>query len=209
MFNDNKLLGSFNLEGIPPAPRGVPQIEVTFDIDANGIVNVKAKDLGTGKETEIKIVASTNLSEAEIKKMQEDAELHAEEDNRRREEIETVNHAEQMVYQTKKTFEENKDKVDQAKVGPIMVKIGELEDLLKAESRNVDKIKALMEEVNKDAQAVFMEMYAKAGAGAEGGAQDANFTESNDDGTFKKKKKKHADKSEDDTVVDTEASEKK
>ncbi len=112
-----------------------------------------------------------------------------------------------MVYQTKKTFEENKDKVDQQKVGPIMVKLGELEDLLKAESRNVEKIKTLMEEVNKDAQAVFMEMYAKAGAGAEGGAQDANFTEN--DGTFKKKKKKHADKSEDDTVVDTEASEKK
>ena len=213
MFNDNKLLGSFNLEGLPPAPRGVPQIEVTFDIDANGIVNVKAKDLGTGKETEIKIVASTNLTEAEIKKMQEDAELHAEEDNKRREEIETVNHAEQMVYQTKKTFEENKDKVDQKKVGPIMVKIGELEELLKAENRNVDKIKSMMDDINKDAQGVFTEMYAQAGAGADPmaqAAQDASFSES--DGTFKPKKKKHADKSDDsdeDNVVDTEATEKK
>ena len=104
MFNDNKLLGSFNLEGIPPAPRGIPQIEVTFDIDANGIVNVKAQDKGTGKEQEIKIVASSNLSEEEIQKMQEDAEKYAEEDNKRKEAIETVNTAEQMVYQTKKNF---------------------------------------------------------------------------------------------------------
>ena len=171
MFVDNKILGSFNLEGLPPAPRGVPQIEVTFDIDANGIVNVSAKDLGTGKEQSIKIVASSNLSEEDIKKMQEDAEKHAEEDNKRRDEIETVNSAEQMVYQTKKTFEENKDKVDQKKVGPIMSKISELEEALKSETRNVEQIKKLMEEINNDAQGVFSEMYAN-GQGAEG-AQDA------------------------------------
>jgi len=161
MFADNKVIGSFNLEGIPPAPRGVPQIEVTFDIDANGIVNVSAKDMGTGKEQSIKIVASTNLSDEEIKKMQEDAEKHSEEDKKRKEEIETVNQAEQLVYQMKKTFEENKDKVDQKKVGPIMTKISELDSELKKEKRNVENMKKLMEEINKDAQGVFQEMYAK------------------------------------------------
>lgn len=161
MFGDNKVLGSFNLEGIPPAPRGVPQIEVTFDIDANGIVNVSAKDMGTQKEQSIKIVASSNLSEEEIKKMQEDAEKHAEEDKKRKEEIETVNSAEQMVYQTKKTFEENKDKVDQGKVGPIMTKLNDLDAELKKEYRNVETIKSMMDDINKDAQAVFAEMYQK------------------------------------------------
>jgi molecular chaperone DnaK len=187
MFNDNKLLGSFNLEGIPPAPRGVPQIEVTFDIDANGIVNVSAKDKGTGKEQSIKIVASTNLSEEEIKRMQEEAEKYAEEDKKRKEEVETVNQAEQMVYQTKKTLEEHKDKVDQKKVSPLMEKINELDVELKKEKRNVETIKSKMDEINKDAQALFAEMYknmspeeqqaaaaAAAGAsGAQGSAQSA------------------------------------
>jgi molecular chaperone DnaK len=161
MFNDNKLLGSFNLEGIPPAPRGVPQIEVTFDIDANGIVHVNAKDLGTGKEQSIKIVASSNLSDDEIKKMQEDAEKYADEDKKRKEEIETVNQAEQLVYQTKKTFEENKDKLDQEKVSPIISKINDLDEELKKEKRDVDKLKSMMDDINKDAQAIFTEMYAK------------------------------------------------
>lgn len=174
MFNDNKTLGSFNLEGIPAAPRGVPQIEVTFDIDANGIVNVAAKDLGTGKEQAIKIVASTNLSDEEIKKMQDDAEKHAEEDNKRREEIETVNQSEQLVYQTKKTLEENKDKVDQKKVGPIMVKINELDAELKKESKNIETMKKLMEEINTDAQGVFAEMYQQ--QGAEGVNPEADTT---------------------------------
>ncbi|MCA9495383.1 MAG: molecular chaperone DnaK [Nanoarchaeota archaeon] len=164
MFNDNKVIGSFNLEGLPPAPRGVPQIEVTFDIDANGIVHVTAKDKGTGKEQSIKIVASSNLSDEDIKKMQEDAEKHAEEDAKRKEEIETVNHAEQMVYQTRKTLDENKDKVDQKKVSPIMSEISALEDLLKAEKRDVEKIKSKMDEINKQAQEVFTEMYQKEAA---------------------------------------------
>jgi molecular chaperone DnaK len=188
MFVDNKILGSFNLEGLPPAPRGVPQIEVTFDIDANGIVNVSAKDLGTGKEQSIKIVASSNLSEEDIKKMQEDAEKHAEEDAKRRDEIETVNSAEQMVYQTKKTFEENKDKVDQKKVGPIMTKISELEEALKSEARNTENIKKLMEEINTDAQGVFSEMYANQ-------AQEGASTQD-------------AGSKEEENVVDVEAEEK-
>ncbi len=199
MFTDNKVIGSFNLDGLPPAPRGIPQIEVTFDIDANGIVNVSAKDLGTGKEQSVKIVASTNLTEEEIKKMQEDAEKYADEDNKKRDEIETVNSAEQLVYQTKKTFEENKDKLDQKKVGPIIVKINELDELLKAEKRDVEKMKAKMEEINKDAQGVFTEMYANQ-AGAEGAASDetkdgekvvdAESSEKEDDKKSDKKKKK-------------------
>ncbi|MFW6283528.1 MAG: Hsp70 family protein, partial [Minisyncoccales bacterium] len=186
MFNDNKLLGQFNLEGIPPAPRGVPQIEVTFDIDANGIVNVKAKDLGTSKEQEIKIVASSNLSDDDIKKMQEEAEKHAEEDAKKKDEIETVNRAEQLVYQTKKTLDENKDKVDQKKVSPVMELIKELEEMLKAEKRDIEKIKAKEEEINKKAQEIFTEMYqqqaaSQQAAGAEGkkedGVVDAEATE--------------------------------
>jgi len=189
MFNDNKLLGSFNLDGIPAAARGVPQIEVTFDIDANGIVNVAAKDLGTGKEQQIKIVASSNLSEEEIKKMQDDAEKHAAEDEKRREEIETVNSAEQLVYQTKKTFDENKDKVDQKKVGPIMVKINDLAEELKKETKSVETMKKLMEEINADAQGVFSEMYA-----AQAGQPGAKATQTTPDG---------------DKVVDAQATEKK
>ncbi|MBN2881879.1 molecular chaperone DnaK [Candidatus Woesearchaeota archaeon] len=186
MFNDNKEIGKFDLNGIPPAPRGVPQIEVTFDIDANGIAHVSAKDMGTGKEQSIKIVASSNLSEEEIKKMQDDAEKHAVEDEKRREEIETGNQAEQLVYQTKKTFEENKDKVDQKKVGPIMSKINELEEELKKETRNVETMKKMMDDINKYAQAVFTEMYQK-----EAGNQEAS-----------------ENKKEKEDVVDTEATEK-
>ena len=155
------------------------------------------KDQKRKKRAKKRVLARRNFLRAtrkldeeleQIKKMQEDAEKYAEEDNKRKEEIETVNHAEQMVYQTKKTFEENKDKVDQAKVGPIMVKISELEELLKAEKRDVEKIKSKMDEINKDAQGVFAEMYAKAGANPEA---ETGASGSKDD------------------VVDTEATEKK
>ena len=193
IFSQNKILGSFNLEGIPPAPMGVPQIEVTFDIDANGLVKVSAKDLGTGKEQDITITASTNLSEEEIKKMQEDAEKHAEEDKKKREEIETINGAEQLVYQTRKTLDENKDKVDESKVGPLMAKIDELDEMLKAEERKVDEIKAKVDEINTDAQALFSEMYAQQAQAAQEGEEDPQEKVS-EDGNEK--------------VVDTEAEEK-
>lgn len=111
MARDNRTLGRFQLVGIPPAPRGVPQVEVTFDIDANGIVNVSAKDLGTGKEQKITITASSGLSEEEIQKMVKDAELHAEEDRKRKEEIEVKNQADSLIYQTEKVLKENKDKL--------------------------------------------------------------------------------------------------
>ncbi len=113
MARDNRTLGRFQLVGIPPASRGVPQVEVTFDIDANGIVNVSAKDLGTGKEQKITITASSGLSEEEIKKMVKDAELHAEEDKKKKEEIEVRNQADSLIYQTEKVVKENKDKLSE------------------------------------------------------------------------------------------------
>src|SRR6201990_1103983 len=111
LSRDNKNLGTFHLDGIPPAPRGVPQVEVTFDIDANGILNVSAKDLGTGKEQKITISASSGLSKAEIEKMRKDGELHAEEDRKRKDEIETRNDADNAVYRTEKMLKDNKDKI--------------------------------------------------------------------------------------------------
>lgn len=159
MFNDNNLLGAFNLDGIPAAARGVPQIEVTFDIDANGIVAVSAKDLGTGKEQHIKITASTSLSDEEIKKMQEDAEKYAEEDAKRREDIEATNNAEQMVYQTKKTLSENEDKIDAKKAGELTVKCTDLEELLASESKSAKMINKRVEELTAFAQTVFADIY--------------------------------------------------
>ena len=111
MAADNKMLGQFDLVGIPPAPRGVPQIEVTFDIDANGIVNVSAKDKGTGKEQQIRIQASGGLSEADIEQMVKDAEAHAEEDKKRKAQVEAKNHAEALVHSTEKTLAEHGSKV--------------------------------------------------------------------------------------------------
>ena len=114
MAGDNKTLGRFELVGIPPAPRGVPQIEVTFDIDANGIVHVSAKDLGTGKEQSIKITASSGLTEEEIQKLVKDAEMHAEEDKKKRELVEARNQADSLIYSTEKSLKELGDKVDEA-----------------------------------------------------------------------------------------------
>ena len=126
MAADNKLLGQFDLVGIPPAPRGVPQIEVTFDIDANGIVNVSAKDKGTGKEQQIRIQASGGLSDAEIEKMVQDAESHAEEDKKRRELVEAKNQAEALVHSTEKALAEHGDKVDAETKSSIETALAEL-----------------------------------------------------------------------------------
>ncbi len=162
MAADNKLMGQFDLVGIPPAPRGVPQIEVTFDIDANGIVHVNAKDKGTGKEQSIKITATTNLSEEEIKKMEEEAKAHEEEDKKRLDEIETVNKADSLVFQYEKTIKDMEDKVDKEKLEPVKTKIDELKKLLEPEEKDISAIKEKMEEVNKLFQEVSTEMYQKA-----------------------------------------------
>ncbi|MBW2970915.1 molecular chaperone DnaK [Candidatus Woesearchaeota archaeon] len=162
MANDNKLLGQFDLVGIPPAPRGVPQIEVRFDIDANGIVNVSAKDLGTGKKQSIKITAAQKLNDSEIERMRKDAEEHAEEDKRRKDEIETINQADTLVYSTEKMLDEFKGKVAEDKIKDVKKISDELKELLKPEKKDVDAIKAKMEEMNKLVQAMSTELYQKA-----------------------------------------------
>ena len=173
MSGDNKSIGRFKLDGIPPAPRGVPQVEVTFDIDANGILNVSAKDLGTGKQQKITITASSGLSEEEVKQMVSDAERHAEEDKQRREAVETKNMAENVVYQTEKMLAEHGDKVDAAKKAPVEEAIEALKGALSG--NDTAEIKSKMDALNQAMQAISQEMYAQAqssggSAGAEAGA---------------------------------------
>lgn len=162
MAADNKTLGRFDLVGIPPAPRGVPQVEVTFDIDANGIVHVSAKDLGTGKEQSIKITATTNLSEEEIEKMKQDAQKFEAEDNKRKEEIETLNQADAIVYSSEKLFKDFEGKVDEAKVKEVKDKIDELKKLTEEKEKDIPKIKTLLDEVNKKVQELSTQLYQKA-----------------------------------------------
>ena len=166
MAGDNRTLGRFELVGIPPAPRGVPQIEVTFDIDANGIVHVGAKDLGTGKEQSIKITASSGLSEAEIQKLVRDAEAHAEEDKKRKELIETKNSADSLVYGVEKNIKEFGDKVDAAEKTKIEEAIGHVKKAL--EGDDIEAIKKAQEELMNLSHKLAEAMYAKT-AGPQGG----------------------------------------
>ncbi len=161
MAADNKTLGRFDLVGIPPAPRGIPQIEVTFDIDANGIIHVSAKDLGTGKEQSIKITATQKLSEDEIERMKKDAEAHADEDKTRKEEIDTINQADALVYSTKKLFKDFEGKVDSKELETVKGKVMELEELLKPNKKDVDSVKKKLDEVNELVQKMSTEMYQK------------------------------------------------
>jgi len=164
MAADNKTIGRFTLDGIPPAPRGVPQIEVTFDIDANGILHVAARDKATGKEQKIKIEASGGLSEAEIKKMVTDAEAHAEEDRKRREEIEVKNRGDALAYETEKNLKELSDKLD----GESKARVeSALETLKKAVERNdTAEIRTASEALSKIWNEVSSKLYAEAGKGA-------------------------------------------
>ncbi|MAG60476.1 molecular chaperone DnaK [archaeon] len=198
MFADNKLLGQFDLSGIPPAPRGVPQIEVTFDIDANGIVSVSAKDLATKKEQSIKITGSSNLSSSDVEKMRADAEAHAEEDKKRKLVIEAQNNAESTVYQTKKLLDEMKDKVTDEQKKGIDEKIKELEEIKSSE--DYEAINAKLEELNKIVQEITTKMYQEAAA-AQQAAQGAEGAEKSDD--------KSKGKSKDEKVVDADFEEKK
>ncbi len=145
MANDNRELGRFDLVGIPPAPRGVPQIDVSFDIDANGIVHVSAKDLGTGKEQKIRIESSSGLSEEEINKMVQDAEKHAEEDKKKKEEAEAKNNADHMIYQTEKLLKESGDKLQPSDKSEIESKVSALKSAI--ESNNTDNIKKFTDEL--------------------------------------------------------------
>ena len=159
---DNKSLGTFHLDGIPAAPRGVPQIEVTFDIDANGIVHVSAKDLGTGKEQSITITASTNMSKEDVEKAVQDAERFAEEDKKRREEVDIKNSADQLVFQTEKTLGELGDKVTADEKAAVEGKLNKLKEAIK--SGIVDEIKAKQDEVQKAFYPIAEKMYKEAGA---------------------------------------------
>ncbi|MBI4146697.1 molecular chaperone DnaK [Candidatus Woesearchaeota archaeon] len=167
MFNDNKLLGQFDLVGIPPAPRGVPQIEVTFDIDANGILSVTAKDLGTGKVQSMKITAPNKLDAAEVERMRKEAEQFADADKQKREEIETVNHADSLVYSAEAQFKEFEGKVPEKELADVKKKIGELKSLLAASPRDLAALKKKLEECNAGFHKLAGELYKKAGGKAD------------------------------------------
>jgi molecular chaperone DnaK len=170
MAADNKMLGQFNLENIPPAPRGMPQIEVTFDIDANGIVSVKAKDKGTGKEQAITIQASGGLSDDEIDKMVRDAEANAEADKKRKELVETRNQAESLLHSTKKSLAEHSDKVDPSTVEVIELAMGALEETLKSE--DAGKIKGGIQNLTEAAMKLGEAIYKAQAAEGDGAGED-------------------------------------
>ncbi len=172
---DNRTLGRFHLDGIPPAPRGVPQIEVKFDIDANGVLSVSAKDKGTGKEQSIRIESSSGLSEEEIKKMKSSAEEHAEEDKKIRERVETLNKADSLIFSTRKQLDEHKDKISEGNVTKIEEALSKLEELHKAE--NVDEIEPAIEELNQVWAAASQEIYQAAEAEQQSAASEGDSAE--------------------------------
>jgi len=192
LAKDNKSIGRFRLEGIPPAPRGVPQIEVTFDIDANGILHVSAKDLGTGKEQKITITASSGLTQEEIERMRKEAELHADEDRKKREEIEARNEADSAVYQSEKLLRENADKISAENRQKIEQAVQAVKDALNG--TDIAAIRSAAERLNAAWQEVSQELYrnaaqqgaaagASAGTGGTAGAGGAqNGAEKKDQG---------------------------
>ena len=177
---DNTTLGRFILDGIPPAPRGVPQIEVTFDIDANGIVNVSAKDLGTGKEQKITITSSTNLTEEEIQEKIKEAERYAEEDRKRKEAVEIRNNADTMVYQTEKTLKELEGKISDSEKKKVQEKLDQLKKAL--EGDNVEEIKAKTEELSQEFYSISQKLYQQANTqGTQTGAAGTEANKKDDD----------------------------
>ncbi|MGN0753604.1 MAG: molecular chaperone DnaK, partial [Aristaeellaceae bacterium] len=182
MAYDNKSLGRFMLDGIAPAPRGVPQIEVTFSIDANGIVNVSAKDKATGREQKITITASSNLSEEEINQRVKEAEMYAEQDKKRKEEVETLNHADGMIYEIEKQLRENGDKLSEEDKATVQAEIDAFKKT--REGGNAEEIKAAMEGFTQKVYAVFGKLYQQ--QNPEGAAPDmgAQGYQQNADGTY-------------------------
>ncbi len=193
MANDNTSLGNFNLVGIPPAPRGVPQIEVTFDIDSSGILNVSAKDKGTGKEQKMTVTASTKLSDEEVDRMVKEAKEHEEEDKKRKEEIEIRNNADSLVYSTEKTLSDLGDKLPKEQKEKIESKLKEMKDVLK--EKDTTKIKEKTEELTKVVQEAGASIY------QQGSQEQAPKQE--------EKKDEEKEKSKDEKVVDTEYKEEK
>ena len=176
MANDNKELGRFQLDGIPPAPRGIPQIEVTFDIDANGIVNVKAIDKGTGKSQSVTITSSTNLSDADIDRAVKEAEKYAEEDKKRKELVDAKNDADQMIFATEKALDESADKLSEEDKETLKKSVEKAkEDLKNADT--AEKVRGIIDEMTKANAPVFTKLYqaaqqeAQAQQQAQGGEQ--------------------------------------
>jgi molecular chaperone DnaK len=186
MASDNKTLGRFELVGIPPAPRGVPQIEVTFDIDANGILNVSAKDLSTGKSQQIKITAQSGLTEAEIKKAIEEAERHRQEDERRQEEATTRNNLDNLIYQTEKLLKEAKD-VSADQKSTVESAIQEARSVLENKSASLEELKKAFEALQSKSHKFTSEMYQKSSQASGGSGSSsssgssAEATKSSDD----------------------------
>jgi molecular chaperone DnaK len=213
MFGDNKLLGQFDLVGIPPAPRGVPQIDVTFDIDANGILHVGAKDKGTGKEQQIKITGSGNLNKDEVEKMRQEAEKNSVEDEKKKAKVEAENNAEAVVFQTKKVLEEFKDKIDEKTKKSIEEKLKELEEAKK--SADPETINKKIEELNKVVQEIGAKMYQEAAAKAQAEQNSAGKNgKANGSAGSQGNEKTNGDplkgkKNEKEQVVDAEFTEKK
>ena len=181
MATDNKSLGRFQLTDIPPAQRGMPQIEVTFDIDANGIMNISAKDKGTGKEQSIKIEASSGLSEAEIEKMKAEAIANADADSKKKEEVEMINKADSLIFQTERQLKEYGDKIPADKKQPIEDALAELKT--EFEAKNMGNLEPAMEKLNQVFQAASEEMYNAANAGGDAGAPEGNEGDPQDEVT--------------------------
>ena len=192
MAADNKVLGQFDLVGLPPAPRGVPQIEVTFDIDANGIVNVSAKDKGTGKEQQIRIQASGGLSDEEIEKMVNEASSHADDDKKRREEVEIKNQADSLVYSTEKGLSEHGDKIAKEEQEKIKESLDNLKEAIEKEDLDVSDVKEKIDKLNTSAMKLGEAMYADSQKD-----QNANENTENTEGSEDNKK-------EDADVVDAD-----
>jgi molecular chaperone DnaK len=194
---DNKTIGKFQLTDIPPAPRGVPQIEVTFDIDANGILHVGAKDLGTGKEQKITITASSGLSKDEVEKMRKDAESHADDDKTKLEEIQTRNEADNAVYRTEKLIKDNADKISADDKGKLEAAIGAVKEALKG--TDFAAIKTANEKLNEVAQTVGAELYKAAAAKGQANPGPAGGQPQGEG-----EAPKSDDKKKDDGVIDAE-----
>jgi len=178
MATDNKTLGRFMLDGLPPASRGVPQVEVSFDLDANGILNVSAKDKASGKEQKITITASSSLSEEEVEKMKKEAEVHADEDKKKKEQIETKNMADSVIFQTEKLLKESGDKMKEEDKKELEEKMEALKKV--KDSDDTEDIKKKMDEMNEIAQKIGAAMYQSQGAPEAGQAPGAESGASKD-----------------------------
>jgi len=178
MANDNKKIGTFHLDGLPPAPRQVPQIEVTFEIDANGVLSVSAKDLGTGKEQHIRIEGASGMNKEEVEKMKRDAELHADEDKQKREFADAKNAAETRIHQIEKMFAEAGDKVSESDKAPINAAITKVRDAIG--KNDLAAVKATTAELEQASSAMAQHLYSK--AGGQGGPTPAAAPEGKKDG---------------------------